>query len=112
VQGASHAGAATIIAVDPVEFKRASALQFGATHAVASIAEAAELAGSFTSGGRRPPHANISGWHAGLNVADSPPSADAATALAGHGSIRFSEIKLGRRLASGGHPVPGCAGTR
>jgi Zn-dependent alcohol dehydrogenase len=37
-------------AVDPVEFKRASALQFGATHAVASIAEAAELARSFTSG--------------------------------------------------------------
>ena len=50
VQGARHAGAATIIAVDPVEFKRASALQFGATHAVASIAEAAELARSLTSG--------------------------------------------------------------
>lgn len=50
VQGAKHAGAANIIAADPLEFKRASARQFGATHAVDSIAEAAELARSFTNG--------------------------------------------------------------
>ena len=50
VQGARHVGAANIIAVDPVEFKRVSALQFGATHAVADIDEAAELARTFTSG--------------------------------------------------------------
>ncbi|HLI39485.1 MAG TPA: NDMA-dependent alcohol dehydrogenase [Streptosporangiaceae bacterium] len=50
VQGARHAGAANIIAVDPVEFKRTSALAFGATHAVSSIAEAADLARSFTGG--------------------------------------------------------------
>ncbi len=50
VQGAAHAGAARIIAVDPVEFKRDSALAFGATHAVAGMDEATELARSFTNG--------------------------------------------------------------
>jgi S-(hydroxymethyl)glutathione dehydrogenase/alcohol dehydrogenase len=50
VQGARHAGAATIIAVDPVEFKRATALKVGATHAVGTTEEAAELARSFTGG--------------------------------------------------------------
>ncbi|MBV6760720.1 MULTISPECIES: NDMA-dependent alcohol dehydrogenase [Rhodococcus] len=41
VQGASHAGARFVVAVDPVEFKREQALKFGATHAFASIEEAA-----------------------------------------------------------------------
>jgi NDMA-dependent alcohol dehydrogenase len=50
VQGASHAGALNVIAVDPVAFKRESALRFGATHAVADIAEAEELARQFTDG--------------------------------------------------------------
>lgn len=50
VQGAAHAGAAVVIAVDPVEFKRTAALTFGATHAVADIREAAELARSMTNG--------------------------------------------------------------
>ena len=50
VQGAAHAGAANIIAVDPVQFKRESALAFGATHAVADMAEATEIARSLTNG--------------------------------------------------------------
>jgi S-(hydroxymethyl)glutathione dehydrogenase/alcohol dehydrogenase len=50
VQGASHAGAANIIAVDPVDFKRVSSFQFGATRAVASIDEATDLARSLTNG--------------------------------------------------------------
>ncbi|SEO54765.1 NDMA-dependent alcohol dehydrogenase [Trujillonella endophytica] len=50
VQGAAHAGASVLIAVDPVESKRASALDFGATHAVATMEEAGEIAGSFTNG--------------------------------------------------------------
>jgi NDMA-dependent alcohol dehydrogenase len=50
VQGAVHAGAANVIAVDPVPFKREKAEQFGATHAVASIEEATELARQFTNG--------------------------------------------------------------
>lgn len=50
VQGAAHAGAGVVIAVDPVEFKRASALKLGATHAVADMEEAIELARSMTNG--------------------------------------------------------------
>jgi S-(hydroxymethyl)glutathione dehydrogenase/alcohol dehydrogenase len=50
VQGASHAGAGHIIAVDPVAFKRETALRLGATHAVADIAEAKDLAKSMTNG--------------------------------------------------------------
>ena len=51
VQGAKHAGARYVIAVDPIEFKRTKALEFGATHAVATGAEAIELAPAIT---RRP----------------------------------------------------------
>ena len=50
VQGARHAGAANIIAVDPVAFKREKAQEMGATHAYSSIEEAAEVARSFTNG--------------------------------------------------------------
>lgn len=50
VQGARHVGAVNVIAVDPVEFKREFAQELGATHAVATIEEAAELARSMTNG--------------------------------------------------------------
>ncbi|OZF39565.1 NDMA-dependent alcohol dehydrogenase [Rhodococcus sp. 14-2483-1-2] len=50
VQGAAHAGARDVIAVDPVAFKRETALKLGATHAVASIDEANELARTLTNG--------------------------------------------------------------
>jgi S-(hydroxymethyl)glutathione dehydrogenase/alcohol dehydrogenase len=50
VQGAGHAGASVIIAVDPVAMKREAALRFGATHAVGTIQEATELAQSYTNG--------------------------------------------------------------
>jgi S-(hydroxymethyl)glutathione dehydrogenase/alcohol dehydrogenase len=40
VQGAAAAGASRIIAIDPVAFKRDSALKLGATHAFASVEEA------------------------------------------------------------------------
>jgi len=43
VQGAAMAGAKAVVAVDPVEFKRHSAPQFGATHACATMAEAIDL---------------------------------------------------------------------
>ncbi|QBJ95570.1 NDMA-dependent alcohol dehydrogenase [Rhodococcus sp. ABRD24] len=42
VQGAVHSGAKYVVVVDPVEFKRETALKFGASHAYASAAEAAE----------------------------------------------------------------------
>jgi alcohol dehydrogenase len=50
IQGAHIGGAATVIAVDPVDFKRNSALSFGATHAVGSIAEATDLVRALTHG--------------------------------------------------------------
>ncbi|MDV6294080.1 NDMA-dependent alcohol dehydrogenase [Rhodococcus aetherivorans] len=50
VQGAVHAGAARVIVVDPVAFKRDTALSLGATHAVATVEEAIEIAKRFTNG--------------------------------------------------------------
>ena len=50
IQGAAHAGAATIIAADPVALKREKALEFGATDTASSIEEAAELARERTNG--------------------------------------------------------------
>lgn len=50
VQGAAHAGAANVIAVDPVAFKREKALELGATEAVESIEEATEIAKGYTNG--------------------------------------------------------------
>ncbi|MBW0105080.1 NDMA-dependent alcohol dehydrogenase [Pseudonocardia sp. KRD291] len=50
VQGAKHAGASNIIAVDPVALKREKAQELGATHAVDSMEEATELAKQFTNG--------------------------------------------------------------
>jgi len=40
VQGAKMAGASRVIAVDPLEFKREKAMEFGATHTFASMEEA------------------------------------------------------------------------
>lgn len=40
VQGAAAAGAKRVMVVDPVEFKREQAMEFGATHTYASIEEA------------------------------------------------------------------------
>jgi len=46
VQAAAARGAAQVIAVDPVAFKREAAAGFGATHAFADIDEAADFARS------------------------------------------------------------------
>jgi NDMA-dependent alcohol dehydrogenase len=50
IQGARINGAAQIIAVDPIEFKQKSALSFGATHAVSTVEEAADLLRDLTRG--------------------------------------------------------------
>ena len=50
VQGAALAGASHVIAVDPVLFKRETALRLGATRAFATIAEGADFARSVTGG--------------------------------------------------------------
>jgi NDMA-dependent alcohol dehydrogenase len=50
VQGARIAGARNIVAIDPVEFKRERAMEFGATHTAASVAEAGPVVGLLTRG--------------------------------------------------------------
>jgi len=50
IQGARLSGARVIAAIDPVEFKREKAMELGATHAYASIAEAMEGLGDSTWG--------------------------------------------------------------
>jgi S-(hydroxymethyl)glutathione dehydrogenase/alcohol dehydrogenase len=50
VQGARMAGAKTIVAVDPVPFKRDMAEKLGATHAVDALEDAIGLVGDLTGG--------------------------------------------------------------
>jgi NDMA-dependent alcohol dehydrogenase len=50
IQGAAAAGASIVVAVDPVAFKRDSALKLGATHAYATVEEAAGPLGEATYG--------------------------------------------------------------
>jgi S-(hydroxymethyl)glutathione dehydrogenase/alcohol dehydrogenase len=50
VQGAAHAGALHVIAVDPVELKREKAMELGATHAFPNMEEATAFAQSVTNG--------------------------------------------------------------
>ena len=50
VQCAASAGARFVIAIDPVEFKRDKAKEFGATHTFASLEEALPVIGEITWG--------------------------------------------------------------
>jgi S-(hydroxymethyl)glutathione dehydrogenase/alcohol dehydrogenase len=50
IQGAKLAGARVIAAIDPVEFKRETAMELGATHTYASIADAIGALGDSTWG--------------------------------------------------------------
>jgi S-(hydroxymethyl)glutathione dehydrogenase/alcohol dehydrogenase len=50
VQGAAHAGAKNVVAVDPLPNKREKAEEFGATHTVSSGKEAQELVSELTRG--------------------------------------------------------------
>lgn len=50
VQGAAYAGAKYVVVVDPVEFKRQTALEFGATHVFADPDEAASKVDELTWG--------------------------------------------------------------
>jgi oxidoreductase, Rxyl_3153 family len=50
VQGAAYAGAANLVVVDPVRFKRDKALEFGATHVFATAEEAHEAVVEMTRG--------------------------------------------------------------
>ncbi len=72
VQGAAIAGAATVVAVDPVPFKRDMAEKFGATHTYAGIAEAAEFVRSITNG---------QGADSAICTMDGPTGEDVAAAF-------------------------------
>jgi S-(hydroxymethyl)glutathione dehydrogenase/alcohol dehydrogenase len=50
VQGARMAGAKHIVAIDPIEFKREKAMELGATHVAASMAEAIPMVMDLTMG--------------------------------------------------------------
>jgi NDMA-dependent alcohol dehydrogenase len=50
VQGAAYAGARALVVVDPVEFKREKALEFGASHVFANAEEALEFVDADTRG--------------------------------------------------------------
>ncbi|WP_227982609.1 NDMA-dependent alcohol dehydrogenase [Nocardia spumae] len=50
VQGAVHAGAKYVVVVDPVDFKRETALKMGATHAFSTSEEAAAKVGELSWG--------------------------------------------------------------
>ncbi|MCR2765069.1 NDMA-dependent alcohol dehydrogenase [Microbacterium sp. zg.B48] len=50
VQGARYAGAKNVVVIDPVEFKRESAMNFGATHTFADAKEAHEFVNATTWG--------------------------------------------------------------
>ncbi|HST38878.1 MAG TPA: NDMA-dependent alcohol dehydrogenase [Conexibacter sp.] len=92
VQGASHAGATQVVAVDPVAFKRDLALEMGATHAVASAEEAAELVAGLT-GGRGADQSIVT-----VGVADEQIVSDAVAVTAAGGitvltSVAAAEVK-------------------
>jgi S-(hydroxymethyl)glutathione dehydrogenase/alcohol dehydrogenase len=71
VQGAVALGAEYVVAVDPVAFKREKALEFGATHAVASSQEAAELLTELTRGRMAQVCVNTMGVGAGDQIGAS-----------------------------------------
>jgi S-(hydroxymethyl)glutathione dehydrogenase/alcohol dehydrogenase len=50
VQGAKLAGAKNVVAVDPIEFKREKAMEFGATHTAASMTDAIPMVTDLTFG--------------------------------------------------------------
>lgn len=76
VQGAYLSGAAAVIAVDPLEFKREMAMKLGATHCFATMAEATDFVRSITDG---------QGADAAILTMGSPTNADVADGFAAIG---------------------------
>ena len=72
VQGAALAGAATVVAVDPVSFKREMAERLGATHSFADLAEATDFVRSMTNG---------QGADSAILTMDGPTGEDVAAAF-------------------------------
>jgi len=71
VQGARLAGAEHLVAVDPVEFKRRKALEFGATHTASSSEQAQALVAGLTRGRGANVVINTMGLGTGEQIAKS-----------------------------------------
>nr|WP_296765248.1 NDMA-dependent alcohol dehydrogenase [Rhodococcus sp. (in: high G+C Gram-positive bacteria)] len=71
VQGAALSGSQYVVAVDPVEFKRTKAIEFGATHAVATSEEAIELVRDLTFGRGANVVVNTAGVGEGAQIGSS-----------------------------------------
>src|SRR6266508_3819067 len=86
VQGAAYAGARALVVVDPVEFKRVKALEFGATHAFATAEEALEFVTADTWG-RLADHALVT-----VGVLSSETVDHAASVVGKNGTVTIAAV--------------------
>ena len=96
VQAARAIGARAVIAVDPVEFKRETALQFGATHVTDTMKEATALAQSMTNGQGADATILTVGVVTGEHIAEAVASVRKAgtVVLTGTGGMRQAGIPI------------------
>jgi S-(hydroxymethyl)glutathione dehydrogenase/alcohol dehydrogenase len=99
VQGARHAGARNIIAVDPVAFKREKAEEMGATHCFDNMEEATEVAKSFTRGQGADAAIVTVGITTGHHLAQGFASIRKGGTVVATGIARASEVGLPVSLA-------------
>ena len=100
-QGAAYAGARTLVVVDPVEFKREKALEFGATHAFATAAEALEFVTADTWG-RLADHALVT-----VGVLSSETVNHAVNVVGKNGTVTIAAV--GNAEESRSRCTPGCS---
>jgi NDMA-dependent alcohol dehydrogenase len=93
VQGAAYAGARTLVVVDPVEFKREKSLEFGATHAFATAAEALEFVTADTWG-RLADHALVT-----VGVLSSETVSHAVNVVGKNGTVTITAVGNVQELA-------------
>ncbi|MGY1604750.1 NDMA-dependent alcohol dehydrogenase [Geodermatophilus sp. SYSU D00815] len=100
VQAARAIGARAVIAVDPVEFKRETAKQFGATHATETMAEATEIARSLTDGQGADATVVAVGVTTGEHIAEAANSVRKAgtVVITGTGTMRSVGIPIPNTL--------------
>ncbi len=120
VQGGAHRRRRMIVALDPVEYKRTRSLEFGATHAAATVEEAQALIADMTRGamadvcvvstdvaeGAYVAQALISSASGGPSGDDGYPAP--GRHLRRHVALRPHAVrkKAGPRIAFSAHPVP------
>jgi len=96
VQAARAIGARAVIAVDPVEFKRDTAVRFGATHTTSAMQEATALARSMTNGQGADATIVSVGVVDGAHIAEAVDSIRKAgtVVLTGTGGMRQSSVPI------------------